>query len=89
MGAVRDTLPRYTHILLLCHHLPDNCFILIGFLAAGFAALEQAVIALGIEQPFLIKSGFLEAVIHIGGDKQGLPAGRRPLPHDKPPAWLR
>ena len=39
----------------LCqHHIPHHGLIVPGLLAAGFAALEQAVVALGVEEWFLI-----------------------------------
>ena len=51
-------------------HLPNHFFIVPGLFAAGFAALKQAVIALGIEKAFLVKSRFLEAMIHVGGQDE-------------------
>ena len=38
--------------------------------AAGFGTLKQAVITLGIKQPFLSESGFLEAMVHVGGQDE-------------------
>ena len=58
------------HSFLLFHHAADDFCILKGFLAAGSAALEQAIVPLCIKQPLFIKSGFLEAVIHIGCDNK-------------------
>ena len=54
-------------ILLFGHHLFDNGFVIIGLLVAGPGTLPQAVVALGIEQPLLVKSCLLETMIHIGG----------------------
>ena len=37
------------------------------FLTAGFGALPQTIIALGVKQAALIKPGNLELMVHIGG----------------------
>lgn len=65
--AMRDKLGRHTQVLLLAHHGTDEGFIVVGFLATGFAALEQPVVALGVKQAALVKACFLEAVVHVGG----------------------
>lgn len=45
----------------------NDAFVIIGLLVAGPGTLPQAVVALGIEQPLLVKSCLLETMIHIGG----------------------
>ena len=67
MGTVWDQIPGNAHILLLLDHLPDDRFVIKCLLTAGLAALEQAVIALRIEQPLFIKTGFLKLMVHVGG----------------------
>ena len=64
----RDEFGGDPHIFLFVPHLPDNGFIVIGLWVAGDAALEQAVVALGVKQAVLVKAGFLKTVIHIGGE---------------------
>ena len=59
---------RCEDIPLCFYHLPDECLIVESLLTAWFTALEQAVIALRVEQPLFIEPCFLEAVVHIGGD---------------------
>ena len=51
-------------------HFADRPFVIPGFLAAGAAALEQAVISLGIKQALFVKARLLEAVVHIGGNDE-------------------
>ena len=51
-------------------HLPDHAPVFPGPLAAGFRTLEQSVISLGIEQPFLVESGFLKAMVHVGSQDE-------------------
>lgn len=65
--AMRDKFCGNTHISLLCHHAPDGFLVVPGLLTAWFRALPQAVVSLGIEQPFFIKACQLELMIHIGG----------------------
>ena len=48
------------------YHLAHGLFIVIGLVVTGLAALPEAVIALRVEEPVLIESGLLEAMIHIG-----------------------
>ena len=52
-------------ISLRLHHIPHHIFIIIRLRMARLAALEQAVIALRVEQPLLVKAGFLEAMIDV------------------------
>ena len=64
---MRHQFGRNTHVLLLLDHLPDHVvFVIPCLLAARFRALEQPVISLRIEKPFLVKSCFLETVVYIG-----------------------
>ena len=51
-------------------HVPDHMLVFPCLFTAGFCALEQAVITLGIEQPFLVEPGFLKAMVHIGGQDE-------------------
>ena len=44
----------------------DDFFVVVGFLTARLIALEQAVIALRVEQAALVESGFLELMVDIG-----------------------
>lgn len=68
VGTGRKKLGRYFHILLPLDHLPNDLLIIKGLLTARLTALEQAVIALRVEQPLFVEPCFLEAVVHIGGD---------------------
>ena len=54
-------------VTLTYYHLFHGLFVVVGSTMTGLAALEQAVIALRVEQSALVKACFLEAVIHIGG----------------------
>ena len=52
--------------------LPDDIpgFIVNGPLVCRIRALEQAVVALRIEEPLFVKACLLETVIHVGGDHE-------------------
>ena len=65
--AVGHKLAWHAHVVLLLDHPADDSLVVIGFLTARFAALEQAVIALCVEQTALVESGALELMVHIGG----------------------
>ena len=52
---------------LRCRHFANSSFIIVGFVMAWHTALLQAVVALGVEEPVLVESGFLELMIHVGG----------------------
>lgn len=67
VGAVRNPCGRDLHIPLLLNHLTYHGLIVVGPLMARPGALPQAVVALGVKQPLLIKAGHLELVVHIGG----------------------
>ena len=67
VGADRKKFGRDFHILLPFDHFEDHDFVIKGLLTARLAALEQAIIALRVEQPLFIKACPLELVIHIGG----------------------
>lgn len=64
--AMRDKFCGDTHISLLCHHAPDGFLVVPGLLTAWLRALPQAVVSLGIEQPFFVKACQLELMVHIG-----------------------
>ncbi len=66
--AAWNQAARYTSVLLLRHHLPHDFFVVVCGIVAGLGALKQAVIALCVEEPLLIKARLLEAVIHIGAE---------------------
>ena len=68
--AVRHKFAWHTHIALLLDHLTNDFFVVVGFLTARLTALEQAVIALCIEQAVLVEPGFLETVIHVGSQHE-------------------
>lgn len=51
------------HITLLSNHLPDDGFIIIGFVMTGLGTLPQTVISLGVEQMAFVKARTLELVI--------------------------
>ena len=74
LGAVRDQLQRDTHFRLLCDHSADSSLVIISGLMAQFTALPEAVIALGVEQPRLIKTCQLKLMVHIGGQDEVIPA---------------
>ena len=65
--APGDQLCGDLHVLLLGNHFPDKILIVIRLLTAGFGALPQTIIALGVKQAALIKPGNLELMVHIGG----------------------
>ena len=65
--TVRHQFGGHPHVGLLPDHAANNLLILPGFLTAGFGALEQTVVPLGIEQPLFLKARLLKAVIHVGG----------------------
>ena len=65
-----NQLRRDTHVLLLRYHLFDGLLVVVGLLMTGFRALEQAVVALCVEQPLFIKSCLLELMIDVGGDDE-------------------
>ena len=68
--ATRHKLARHTHIMLLLNHPADDFLIVIGFLAARLTALEQAVIALCVEQAALVKARLLEAMVYVCGQDE-------------------
>lgn len=74
MGAVGHKFAWYAHVVLSIHHGKNALFIVPGFLAAWVAALEEAVIALRIEQAMLVESRALEAVINVGGEHEVITA---------------
>ena len=59
-----------THIRLLFIHLPDDGLIVVGFLAAGTGALEEAVVPLGVEETLFVEARFLKAVVHVGSEDE-------------------
>ena len=69
-GAFRYQFRRNPHIHLFRNHPFDHILVVVGFLVTGFRTLEQAVVALRVEQPFFVKSCLLELVIDIGGDDE-------------------
>ena len=68
------------HILLPFDHFADHDFVIKGLLTARLAALEQAIIALRVEQPLFIKAYFLKAVVNVCGDDKIRPC---PAPASK------
>lgn len=70
VGTMGDQLGGNPQVPLPGHHLPDQGFVVPGLLAAGAGALEEAVIPLGIKEPFLVKARLLEAVVHVGGEDE-------------------
>ena len=68
VGADRKKFGRDFHILLPFDHFEDHDFVIKGLLTARLAALEQAIIALRVEQPLFIKAYFLKAVVNVCGD---------------------
>lgn len=72
-GAAGDQRRGDTHSRLLCDHPADSGLVVIGGLMAGLAALPEAVIALGVEQPRLIKTGQLKLMVHVGGQNEVIP----------------
>ena len=63
--SFQDGILRYGQLTIRCndiplrfHHLPDKLVVVIRFLTAWFTALEQTVITLCIEQPFLSNPAF-------------------------------
>ena len=68
MGAVGHEPGGYAHAALLCDHGANRLLVIEGFLAAGLAALEEAVVALRVEETLFVEARLLEAMVHIGGD---------------------
>ncbi len=64
-GTARDQLGRDLHILLPFDHCDDRVLVVVGFVMARHGALEQAVVALCIEQPLLVKACHLKLMIDI------------------------
>lgn len=71
--AAGDQFGGNTHVRLLRDHPADSGLVVIGGLMAGLAALPEAVIALGVEQPRLIKPGQLKLMVHVGGQNEVIP----------------
>ena len=83
---LRDQRRRNFHGNTACRHFKDPLRILYkplgfhglhhpGFIVNGLpvcriCALEQAVVALRIEEPLFVKACLLETVIHVGGDHE-------------------
>ena len=65
-GGPLQPLPGHLKALGL-HHPADRLLVVVGHLVTGLGALPQAVVPLGVKQAALVKSGFLKAVVHIGG----------------------
>lgn len=74
MRAGGNQIGRDAHIRLPPHHFAHDRFIILGFMAAGPAALEKPVIALRVEQAALIEARLLKAMIHVRGDCEIIPA---------------
>lgn len=72
-GAAGDQFGGNTHVRLLRDHPADSGLVVIGGLMAGLAALPEAVIALGVEQPRLIETGQLKLMVHVGGQNEVIP----------------
>ena len=62
MGHKRS---RNAQVLLGGDHMAYEIFVVPGLLTAGFAALEQAVVSLRVEEPLLVKARTLETMVHI------------------------
>ena len=73
-GTAGDELRGYAHVLLLGGHPAHGGLVIVRLLRAGDAALEEPIVALGVEQPLLIETGQLELVVHIGGQDEVVPA---------------
>ena len=58
------------HGFLPAHHFADDRFVVPCFLTAWFGALEQAVVALCVEQALFIKTRLLEAVVDVCGNDE-------------------
>ena len=58
---------RDTQVLLVGDHMAYELFVVPCLLAAGLAALEQAVVSLRIKEPLLVKAGALETMVHVCG----------------------
>lgn len=73
LRAARNQLRRDTHFRLLRNHLADSSLVIISGLMARLTALPKAVVALGIEQPRLIKTSQLKLMVHIGSQNEVIP----------------
>lgn len=69
-GAAGDQFRGNAHVRLLRDHPADSGLVIIGGLMAGLAALPEAVIALSVEQPRLIKTSQLKLMVHVGGQNE-------------------
>ena len=58
---------RDTQVLLVGDHIAYELFVVPCLLAAGLAALEQAVVSLRVEESLLVKAGALETMVHVCG----------------------
>lgn len=72
--AARHQLGRDPHVPLLPAHPADHALVVVCALAAGARALPQPVVALRVEQAPLVETEPLEAVVHVGGQDEVVPA---------------
>mgnify|MGYP001639687314 CR=1 FL=1 len=68
--AARNQLRRDAHALLAGHRLAYPLLVVVGGIVAGDRTLQQPVIALRVEQAFLVEAGILETVIDVRGDHE-------------------
>ena len=74
LRAARDQLRGDTHVHLLCDHAADGSLVVISGLMARLAALPEAVVTLGVEQPRLIKTSQLKLMVHVGCQDEVIPS---------------
>ena len=78
--------PRY--VALRFEHRADRGLVVVRLLVARLAALPEAVIALGVEEPLFVEARQLELMVNVGGEHEvvaaaheveqvGVYAGRR------------
>lgn len=65
-----NELAGHAHVGLLLEHTQNDFFIVVGLLAARLCALEQAIIALRVEQTVFVEARALKLVIDIRGDDE-------------------
>ena len=69
-GQVGTSSLGMCKVALLLDHGLDGVVVVIGALVAGLRALEQAVVALRVEEPLLVEARALELVVHVGREHE-------------------
>ena len=74
--AARHEPGGHAHVPLLADHGGHGPGVVVGGVVAGGGALEEPVVALGVEQAVLGQAGPLEAVVDVRGQDEEVAAGQ-------------